>query len=85
MNEATLPRQSFPPIRSLSGLFRTGFPRAILLMGDRTNSSREEHLVLEFSVNILAIDDVVIESKMAGDSDSERFNNLGASSTLTWA
>ena len=45
-------------------------------MGDRTNSSREEHLVLEFSVNILAIDDVVIESKMAGHSDSERFNNL---------
>ena len=32
-------------------------------MGDRTNSSREEHLVLEFSANFLAIDDVVIESK----------------------
>ena len=63
MNEETLPRQSFPPIRSLSRPFRTGFPRAILLMGDRINSSREEHLVLEFSTNFLAIDDVVIESK----------------------
>ena len=59
----TLPRHSFPPIRSLSGPFRTGFPRAIVFMGDRTNSSREEHLVLEFSANFLAIDDVVIESK----------------------
>ena len=34
-----------------------------MLMGDRTNSSREEHLVLKFSTNFLAIDDVVIESK----------------------
>ena len=32
-------------------------------MGDRTNCSREEHLVLEFSADLLAIDDVVNESE----------------------
>ena len=59
--DASTPELS--PIRSVSGPFRTVFSKAILLMGDRTNSCREEHLLLEFSANFLAIDDVVTESK----------------------
>ena len=50
-------------MRFLSRPFRTVSPKVILLRGVHINFIQEEEQVLEFSAKLLAISDVVIESK----------------------
>ena len=74
----------FFPNRVPIELSQIAFPTIVLLQGDRTNSFREDRLGLPYWTMILVHVCFGRRFQISGLSHFGIFNNVGASSILTW-